>query len=48
MFPRRGEFAEAGYGCRDDFKSFVDLFFAGEAGEGEPDTGAGSGGRKAH
>jgi hypothetical protein len=43
-----GEFAEAGYGGGDDFEGFVDFFLGGEAGEGEADAGAGSGGRKAH
>jgi hypothetical protein len=43
-----GEFAEAGYGGGNDFEGFVDLFFGGEAGEGEADAGSGAGGWKAH
>ena len=43
-----GEFAEAGYGGGNDFEGFVDLFFGGEAGEGEADAGSGAGGGKAH
>jgi hypothetical protein len=43
-----GEFAEAGYGGRDDFEGFVDLFGGGEAGEGEADAGSGSGGGETH
>jgi len=43
-----GEFAEAGYGGRDNLEGFVDLFFRGEAGEREANAGSGTGGSQAH
>ena len=46
--PRGGEFAQAGYGGRDDFEGFVYFFLSGQAGEGEANAGSGAGGCEAH